>query len=63
MTHEEAKKLLKENGLSLTKFSLKIGKSTANMRMQAGRNNGELSELYRLAILQFIAENKERLIF
>ena len=57
MTHSEAKNLLKENGLSLTKFSIQIGKTTANLRMQTNRNKGELSELYRLAILQYIAEN------
>ena len=58
MTHTQAKILLKKNGLSLTKFSQSIGKSTANLRMQAKRNNGELTELYRLAILQFISENR-----
>jgi len=59
MTHEEAKKLLKQNKLSLTLFCKQIGKSTANLRMQANRNNGGISELYRLAILQFIADNKK----
>ena len=56
MSHDQAKALLKAHKLTLTDFCHHIGKSTANLRVQAGRNGGQISELYRLAIIGFISE-------
>lgn len=58
MTHDEAKDLLKENGLTLTKFCNAIGKTTANLRMLARQNEGVIPEIYKYAIIGFIQESK-----
>lgn len=60
MKHAEAKQLLKYHGLTIVRFADAVGVSDTWIRQQARNNGGEYTELYRLALHQFVREHGVR---